>query len=261
MRISAVTMPLIAIATGAVGFYMRLTELMSVFDEYTGLPQRGASITIALIVVSAMFLVFLFLFALRATLKYKAQPGFEKAFGTDYTKYPIAFSVYGVIWLGATVARFIELYSTGQLPLVELLFMMMSALSAVSVAFFAIEMYREPRHRLVIVLSIVPTLFMCFWLILMYRQNATNPILISYAYYCLAIIASALGFYFTSGFAYNKPAPGKAIFSFLAAVYFCFVTLADDHMSTDKIILVVIIGVNTAYASMLIKNLEVKERE
>ena len=257
MHISAVLIPSLALIAGAAGFYLRLQELWNVFKD--GLPERGAVITIVLIAFTAAFLLIVVLFSLRVALKHKVEPGFENAFGTDQLGYPIAFVIIGAVWLGATVMQFVNLYSSGDIPQVELIFLITSALSAVSIAFFAIEMYQDPRRRFSVVLSVVPTLHLCFWLILVYRQNAPNPILLTYAYFCLAIIASTLGFYFTSGFAYNKPAPVKAVFSFLSAIYFCFVTLADNHALGVKIIMAALVVINTIYASMLIKNLQLKE--
>jgi hypothetical protein len=252
-------MPFIALAAGAAGFYVRLMELWNVFDERTGLPERGAGLTITLIAFSAAFLLAALLFAIRATVKHKAPKGFENAFGTDPLSYPMMFTLIGLVWLGATIKHFIDLNALGTVAPIELYYLILSALSAVSITFFAVEMYQDPRRKMAIALSIVPTLFMCFWLILMYRQNASNPILLSYAYQCLAIISAALGFYFTSGFVYNKPAPGKAIFTYLAAIYFCFITLADDHAMGVRLIIVAIITVNVIYASMLIRNLRWRE--
>jgi energy-converting hydrogenase Eha subunit E len=234
---------------------------MDAFDEYTGLPQRGAEITFALIVFSIAFLFIIFMFSLRSTVKHKALNGFENAFGTDPIAYPIAFSVIGAVWLGATVMYYKNLDMSWPLPATEMVFLILSGLSAVSIVLFAIEMYQDPRRKSKFALSIVPSLFSCYWLIIIYRENAANPVLLSYCYLCLAVIASALGFYFTSGFVYNKPAPGKAIFCYFSAVYFCFVTLADKHILSIKLIIIALIAVNTFYASMLIRNLQWKEEE
>jgi len=258
MRISAIFMPFFAVVAGATGFYLRLLELWDVFDELTGLPRRGAGITLALFIVSAVFLVVVIVFAIRAAVKHASPQGFEKAFGTDPLAYPLIFTLLGIAWLGATVKHFLDIYATGVLQATELAFLILSALSAISVAFFAVEMYQDPRRKARYALSVIPTLFSCFWLILVYRNNASNPVLLSYCYQCLAIITATLGFYFTSGFVYNKPAPGKAIFSYFAATYFCFITLADDHPISIKIIIAVLIAVNLAYASMLIRNLKWK---
>ena len=258
MRLSSVFMPFFALIAGAVGFYLRLMELMNVFDIHTGLPARGSGITIALIAMSALFLLLVLVFCIRAADKHTSPPGFENAFGTDPLTYPFAFSVIGLVWLGATIKQFIDVNAAGALLPSELCFLILSALAAISVAFFAIEMYQDPRRKMTFALSIVPTLFMCFWLVLIYKQNAANPVLLSYCYQCLAVIATALGFYFTSGFVYSKPAPGKTVFFYLAAIYFGFVTLADGHGLTIRLIFAAIIAMNVTYSSMLIRNLRKK---
>jgi hypothetical protein len=258
MRISAAIMPFFAIIAGAAGFYLRLMELWNVFDMRTGLPERGAPITIALIIVSAVFLILILLFAIRASMKRRSPGGFENAFGTESLAYPLVFSLIGIVWIGATVKHIVDLGAMGALPMAELYFSILSVLSAISIAFFAIEIYQDPRRKLTLVLSVIPTLFMCYWLILVYRQHASNPILLSYCYQCLAIILSTLGFYYTSGFVYSKPAPGKTIFIYLAAIYFCFVTLADEHTISIRLIFVAIIAMNVLYSSKLIRNLQKK---
>ena len=69
---------------------------------------------------------------------------------------------------------------------------------------------------------------------------------------------SALGFYFTSGFVYYRPAPSKTVFTYLTAIYFCFVTLADEHALSIRMIFIVLIIINVAYASMLVSNVRRK---
>lgn len=258
MRITSIFMPFFALLAGAAGFCMRLTERWNVFDA-AGLPERGASITLVLIAFSAVFLLIALLFAIRAGVKYRSPSGFENAFGTDPLTYPFVFSLIGIVWLGATVKYFFDLNSAGGASIGELCFVILSALSAISTAFFAIEMYQDPRRKMVFTLTVVPTLFLCFWLILMYKQNAANPVLLSYCYQCLAIIAAALGCYYTSGFVYRKPYHGKAIFAYMAAIYFCFVTIADKQPMTTRLIYAAIIAVNLIYLSMLIRNLRRKD--
>jgi len=252
-------MPFFALMAGATGFLLRLMELANVFETSTGLPRRGALITYLLIAFTAAFLLVVLIFSFFATARHRALSGFENAFGTDPMAYPVVFSVIGVVWLAASVMYYLDLDMSWPLPMIELIFLVLSALSAISIALFAIEMFQDPFRKTKFFLSIIPSLFMCLWLVVIYRQNASNPVLLSYCYQCLAVITSALGFYFTSGFVYNKPAPGKAIFSYFAAVYFCFVTQADKHPISIKLIFAVLIAVNAFYALMLIRNLRFKE--
>ena len=251
-------MPFFAVIAGAAGFYLRLMELWNVFDVRTGLPERGADLSYALIAFSAFYLFLVMIFAIRASAKHEAQRGFENAFGTDPLSYPSIFLLVGLVWIVATVMHIFDMRAAGEYPTIEIYFSAMSILSAVSLTFFAIEMYQDSRRKSSYALSIVPTVFMCFWLILIYRANASNPVLLSYAYQCLAVISSTLGFYFTSGFVYDKPAPGKAILSYYASIYFCFVTLADGHSASIRLIFAAIIVANIVHSAMLIKNLKRK---
>jgi len=251
-------MPFFALLAGACGYYLRLIESASVFDRVSGLPQRGAAITLALIILSILFLIIILLYTLRLGSRYSSPEGFHEAFGTEPLAYPFIFIVVGIAWLGATIKYLFEQRLLGSLPFSEICFIVLSALSAISLTLFAVEMYQDAHSKSRLALSIVPTIFMCYWLILFYSRNSANPILLGYGYQCLAIISSTLGFYFTSGFVYNKPAPGRTIFAFFAAVFFCFVTLADNHPVSIKIIFVVLIVVNVVYSSMLIGRMQKK---
>jgi len=255
MRISAFFMPFFTILAGAGGFYLRTSERLTVFDPLTGLPVRNAAITFWLITLSVAFVISLIIFAIIASTRNKPPQGFENAFGTDPLAYPIIFTVLGIVWLVGTYMFYTDLSHLGAIATIDLCFIIFSAFAAISTTFFAIEMFQDSRRKAPYALSVVPTVFVCFWLILMYRQNASNPVLLDYVYKCLALVASALSFYYTSGFLYGKPAPGKAIFTYYAAIYFCIVTLADDHPLSIKIIYFALIVINTIHSSMLLRNL------
>ena len=258
MRVSAFFMPFFAVLAGVGGFYLRLSELLNVFDPITGLPERNAATTFWLIALSVLFMSLVFIFAIIASARHKALPGFENAFGTDPFSYPVIFTIIGVAWLAGTYMYFADLNSMGALNIIDICFIVLSALAAISVTLFAIEMYQDSRRKAPYALSIVPTIFLCFWLILLYRQNASNPVLLSYVYQCLAIMTSALSFYFTSGFLYEKPAPGKAIFTYYAAIYFCSISLADDLPMSIRLIFGAIIAANIMHSTLLIRNLQRK---
>jgi len=256
MRISAFFVPFFAIMAGITGFYLRTSERLNVFDAVTGLPDRNSATTFWLIALSILFIFFIILFAIKAVSTHKVQSGFENAFGTDPLIYPASFILIGIVWLVGTFIYYSNLNSLGMVTAYDVFFVAFSALSAVSVTFFAIEMYQDSRRQAPFALSVVPALFMCFWLIFMYRQNAANPVLLSYIYQCIAIVASALSFYYTSGFLYGKPAPGKSIVVYYAAIYFCIVTLADDHPTGIKLIFLALIVANLVHSSMLIRSLQ-----
>jgi len=256
MRISAFFAPFFTILAGIAGFYLRSSEILNVFDPVTGLPGRNAETTFWLIILSIIFMTAIIVFAVNASLKHKALKGFENAFGTDPLFYPIIFTLMGITWIVGTYMYFMYLNRINAFTPNDIYFILFSTVTAISVAFFAIQIYQDSRKKTTYILSVVPTVFMCFWLITMYRHNASNPVLLSYVYQCIAIIASALSFYFTSGFLYGKPAPGKSIVSYYAAIYFCAVTLADNHPPGIKLIFFTLIIANIVQSSMLLRNLQ-----
>ena len=259
MRKAARVMPIIIVIDGIAGYYIRNKERLNVFNADTGLPTPGASETITLLVLVAAVLIVTFIFALRTGLNYTSQDGFDHAYGVDILAYPVAFVIVGAVWLFGTIKVFFDMNAEGALSGGEYLYIALSALSAISIALFAIGIYQDPRRRSLLMLSVIPALFMCLWLVLMYRQNAANPTLLEYSYKFLAATSAALGFYYTSGFVHSKPAPGKTIFFYLNSVFFCMITLADDHGTGVKLILVSIVIISMIHASMLTKNLVKKE--
>jgi len=259
MRIAAYVVPFFAIIAGVAGFNLRVSELMYVFNVTTGLPYRNAVTTVWLVSLTVLFLFCIIVFAAKAAAKHMALPGFESAFGTDPFIYPLLFVLVGITWVIGTFMYFSFLNTHNSVTLNDIYYIAFSIIAAVSTVFFAIEMYKDSRRNAAYVLSVIPTVFMCFWLIFLYMHNASNPVLLSYVYQCFAIVASALCFYFTSGFLYGKPAPGRAIVAYYSSVYFCFVSLADNIPTGIKVVYCSIIAVNLIHATMLIRNLQRKE--
>ena len=259
MRRFAIVMPLFAILAGVAGLYVRMLERRDVFDDFTGLPERGATITYLLIALAVGFLILVAVFSIVAGVKHTSLRGFDNAFGTESLAYPFLITLLGAVWLGATVKYFVDSNASLELSEPSLYFVILSALAALSMVFFAIEIYQDPRRKTALVLSVVPILFMCFWLILLYKENATNPVLLGYCYYCLAVISVTLSFYYTAGFIFNKRSPGKAVFVYLASIFFCLVTLADDHQIGVKLILAAMAAVDAIYSFMLIRHMRKKE--
>ena len=258
MRITSILIPFIVLIVGVAGFMMRMIELASAFDPVTGLPERDALITTILIGFSIIVFLVAIIFAISTTVRFKVSNDYDNAFGTDSFAYPAIYTAIGTIWLVATIVYFLELYSLGDIESLFQIFAIASSLSAISLIIFAIEVYKNPRRKFLSLLSIIPTLFMCYWLILIYRDNASNPVLLSYAYMCLAIVFSSIGLYFSSGFAIGKTVIGKAIVGYIGATYFCMVTLADDISMSLKLIIGAIAFMNLFNLSSLIRNLQRK---
>ncbi|MCL2079655.1 MAG: hypothetical protein FWH17_07425 [Oscillospiraceae bacterium] len=260
MRKSAFIIPIFSIFAGAAAFYLRTEELQSVFDPHTGLPARGAFITSSLIALSVFFLLVLAMFSIIAAIRYRSPKKVGNAFGISSVAYPLIFILLGVIWICGTFIHLLNLIRSEALDDIGLIFCVVSVLAALCVSLCAIYIYKDPNRRSPYVLCIVPIVFMCLWLVLLYRENAANPILISYVYRCLAIAAVALGFYYTSGFIYEAPSPGKAIVAYGSSIYFCIVSLADNLGVGTGLIFCSYIIISVIHLAMLLRRLTPKRR-
>lgn len=236
MRKSAVVMPLVALIAGALGFIIRYLEVTTVFDSETGLAERGSPISYALIGLTLLVIAGAILFAALSSGKYRAESEFVEAFAPRGFLYIVVSFLIGFAWLAAVVLYYLNISAVDSVSVIDWVFVFLSALSAISVIFMARAAYKGKGGSEVLLFSVVPAIFFCFWLIILYKNNAANPVLLSYCYLTLAIAAAALSSYFTAGFVFNKAGCGKAIFCYLLSVYFSVVVLADNTDLPVKII-------------------------
>jgi hypothetical protein len=258
MRISSFVIPFFVLLAGIIGFMLRLMELSQVFDAVTGFPERGAPISMALIGFSGLIVIAAIFFAIFVVVRNTAQIDFDNAFGTDTFLFPAIYIAVGTVWLVASIIYYFTHNAMEDARIVDLIFSILSSVSAISIIFFAVEAFKDPRRKVISTLSLISTLFMCFWLMIIYRENASNPILLSYAYICLSVVFVALGFYFSSSISFGKPIIGKPIVCYAAAAYFCIVTLADDHPMSIKLIIGALAFLSLFNLSCLVRNLQRK---
>ena len=258
MRKSAVVIPLLALAAGIAGFFIRRTELATAFETATGFAKRGAPITVILIVVSAAVLILAAVAGILVSSRMKAENDYSRAFKPKSFLYLGVSVVLGVIWLAADVMYFIDVYGKGTAGVLDIIFVFLAAASAFSVIFLSRGVFTGRGRTEMMIFSVVPSLFFCFWLILLYKNNAANPVILSFAYQCLAIAAAALSYYFSAGFVYRKAVTGKTVFSFIVTIFFCTLVLADHTGWPLRLIYGLTVVGTAANAVVFIRNLKPK---
>ena len=261
MRKSAVIMPLVALLAGVLGMFVRRRELATVFDSATGLAESYAPSSVLLISLSAVIIMLSVVIAVVVSGRSKAERDYTRAFEPDSFLYVGASFVFGVGWLAAVVLQFIRLRSVGIMTIIDWFFMLLAAIAAVSVIILAIGAYTRRRGSGMIVFSIIPSLFFCYWLIILYKDNATNPVLLDYCYQSLAIAAAALSFYFAAGYAFKKAAVGWTLFSYLITIFFCVVVLADSVGLPIRLMFGIIAVVSALNANAFVRNLKDKDEK
>lgn len=268
MRKSAVAIPLFALVAGAIGYIIRQMEVNTGFESATGFAKRDFQVTLMLIGLSALVIILAAVFAIMTKRKYKADNDYLKAFAPKGFLYIGVSIVLGISWLVADVLYFLDKRAAGLsfiedipgsgISPIDYIFIFLVAITAVSLFFMARSAFTGRSGTELLLFSIVPSIFFCYWLIILYKDNAANPVLLSYSYQCLAIAAAALSYYFSAGFVYKKSVTGRSLFSFLVTIYFCTVVLADNVILPIKMIFGVTMIFQFINTVVFIRNLKQK---
>lgn len=97
--------------------------------------------------------------------------------------------------------------------------------------------------------GLFPLYYICFFLLIFYRDNANNPRLYSFALEIITLLAVMLALYFTVGMRFERHKPFLRVFSVLLGLFFAAHELLSYAVARDS--LAVIPGVSPAMISML----------
>ena len=241
-----ILLPVSAVVLGAGGLALRRWELATAFEE-TGLVTPGMPSTLALgalsIVAAVLFLALALLLrpvegkrTEEATLKGDTLALSSTVLGAFLL---LGSAALGCLELGAQFREAAALAAQGKggnpvlvvlLPFALTLLCLGSGVSLLSVGKDAYRGGGVRRFSGTVLLSAYTC---CIWLISAYQGRASDPVVQDYLYELMAIICALLAFYYVAGSAFEHPRPGKTMFFSLCAVYFCLVTLADEHSAAE----------------------------
>ena len=256
MRKTAIIVPAVSLIAGIAGFLLRRTELSTVFDSRTGLAIPNAPITLTLIGVSIAAAALCLLLSFLAARGKKASNVYEEAFAAPPAYFVVSF-ILGVIMILGAVIYFFSLLS-GKPSFLDFILFLFAACSGASLIVLARGVYREHGGGEMCLFSVVPSLFLCIWLILTYKNNASDPVILHYSYECLAIAAGALSFYYAAGYAFRKSKPVRTILCYLLTIFFTLVAIADP-LSPGLTVIFAVIAANSLLNSIVfIGNLAVR---
>lgn len=257
MRKTIYIAPVMTVIAGTAGYFLRQLELGAAFEP-SGFAIPGAQETQNLMVLSLAFALVAVLIA--AVLSKKLE------FSNEYVS---AFSISSLIVLflnfilGAGIVASAVFYYLGiniSYLSLEAIHLALAALSGISVMVASISAYKGKSYFALPFFSVIPSVFLCVWLIIVYKDNSANPVLISYAYQSLAIAAAALSFYYSAGFVYGRSKPFRTLLSSMLAVFFVSVAAADTMNSYLRYILLLMTVNILINIFALLSNAKLKNR-
>lgn len=201
---------------GLCGALLRATELAYSFDAQTGLYLHKMAATPVLMGLSVLvILVFAALsFRYRAEDAPKAPESGLLPGGMVATVALLAcagFQIYRCITVGFELTL-----------LIQALFSLYAATAALALAKNSFSLANGGAYA---VLVVAPVFWLCFTLILIYRDRIADPILLDYSYLLFACISALLFFYALAGRLYGKGSLRICAFFGPCALFFSLVEL------------------------------------
>lgn len=251
-------LPLLAVAGGVGGFFLRRWELSTAF-EASGLAIPGAPATVVLIVWSVVFALALALLCRGAKNELKDYGGSFSARGN--WAYLVVTALAAACLLVAGFFGLTDELGGLEAPhLLRMLLWVMCILSFFCVLTVILNNFRGGGRKYSLAL-LVPAYTCCLWLVAAYQQRSADPVVLDYVYGLFAIICTLLGLYFTAGFSFERAKVWRCAFFCLLSVCFSIVTLADGHDRSTRLLFLFSILYQLATVSVLLYHAFVKAPE
>lgn len=217
-----------AAVMGALGFMMRWLQGMQIYDETTGLAERGASISVLVILILAGTVAALAVWAFWLR-RYEPRRDERALVGKS-----ILYRLFGGLAGGVLVLSGLILIVTAggdAMPGMQRALAVFQVLGGVSAILLVVHADQPGQVKTRRVAAVVLVLFGCMFMVTVYRENAANPVLWEFAPEILALCAATLALYYTAGYQFGQAKPFAGIFFCQTGLFLCMVCVIDQGLS------------------------------
>jgi hypothetical protein len=200
------------ILMGLAGGAVRALELRYVYDAALGLPKPWHPITLALIALTAVAAAASFLLALKNNFNADTRGG-------GFAGARLSLVLAALILACASIA---DVAGSDDWTLSRLVLSGLGLLAALLLVLMTKNTYAKMTNGM---FSTVTVFWASFWFLLMFANNAGNPVIGTFWYEFMGVLFSLLSFYFFSGFHFNRPRPRLLAFALGMGVYFTLVSI------------------------------------
>ena len=236
---------------GAIGLFIRWLQNTAIFEAETGLAQRNAPISWVLILFCAAIAITQLVLSLR--LRYcRMETEYIPAFASRGPVFPSLCAVLGCL---TAVGGLICLLGAFTSPYGVLLFILALLAVFTGLAMVWLALRGSRGGAAACLCTTVPVLFYCFWLIVSYKENSSDPALWAYCVEILALALQALAWFFVAGYAYGRAKPIKTLFFCQLAAFVNIIAMADARSVGRQLLLLCPALFLLAMAVQLVRNL------
>ena len=215
--------------------YIRRSELRAI-ERAAGFVEKGGWETPVMWLLSAAVLIFALAMGL-AVRKKNSPEAYRKAFqARRYGGFAVT-ALSGFAALAGAVLFVINRRDFSIDGVAMWVFAALAVGTGLAIVAMSLCQFTQKEGPGLLLWSVVPALFYCYWMVLIYRDNASNPTIEAYCFQCFAFAAAAVGFYYTAGFAYGRRKPGASVTVGILSVYLMIVTLADAYTAGLKLVI------------------------
>lgn len=249
MQKNTLTIPAATLVMGIFGAFLRWLQSMIIFEE-TGLVTPGETISVVYTVYSLLAAAAMVCIA-RIWKKRFACPTDVSTALHVCSALPTAITWGFCVICG--IAALVLMFTAGSAhyPTMQRCF---GAAGIVAAACFPALPIRQGEGASARTGAAYLPLFFCYWLVLLYRTDAENPVLWAYAPEILAVAAGTMAFYYVAAYFYGRARPAAALL-FLQLSAFLNLCVAFDTMSVaHKALFLVTAGMSLLLEYLLVSN-------
>jgi len=259
MRKIASIPPLTMLALGAVGFFLRKWALATALEP-SGLPVIGARSAAVLLWFTLGAALISIIIGTLIGKKHVSDKKYIHAYAPSSGFFYLSVNILlACAMLTAAFLLLMQMHSIAALNILQFAFLILAVLTAGAYCIMAFSAYKKQESSALRTFSVIPSLFFCAWLILLYKDNAVNPALLDFGYPCVAISAAAISFYFISGYAFRTARCVPLLVFSLFTIFICTICLADNSGTPYAVFYAVTVLHLTVGTSVFIANLNPKE--
>lgn len=231
-------LPVLSLAGGAAGFFLRRWQLASAYRPEEGLFTHGAPATWALLLLTAL-LALAFGLALRGEGRKSAPDDFLPAFGCPQAGQMMVLAAAGFLLFAAGGLgmqdgfRTLRLWQAApemyqlSLPAVQLLAGVLCVPAGLGILFMGRMAYRRELDSAGCFLAPFPALAGLLWVFSAHLRQGSEPVLMKYGFSLFAALLLTLSHYYFAGFLFGRLRPRRALFFALTGVTLGMISLAD----------------------------------
>lgn len=240
---------------GAFGVFARWMQTQICFDE-NGLVDKGIwNVIVPVYMIVVAIVLYRFVENIRKE-KMFVPSAFCYAFQNQGRVYSVLRWIPGALMCAGALLLFIRCETDKNSELMRVL----AGLGFLTGAFYPVILLaaNKPhvtRSGTIALLSSFPIVFYALWLVISYKENATNSVMWEYAVEIIALIIALFAFFRIAGFAFRSPDWQKAMYLAMLSGAFNIIAVADERYMGMQIMFIASSGMLVLYLWIMISNL------